>query len=211
MDAIYARQRHIYDLTRKYFLLGRDRLIRVLDVSPGGSVLEIGCGTGRNLIAVAKAYPAAECHGFDISAAMLETAQKSVTGAGLADRIKLAQGDATAFDARALFGKPGFDRVFLSYTLSMIPGWRDAIDAAAAALGEGGALHIVDFGQQERLPTPWRAFLFAWLARFDVTPRADLRAALAAAAEARGLLLEFMPLYRGYAWAATLRRREAAS
>ena len=27
MDRIYRRQRHVYDLTRKYYLLGRDELI----------------------------------------------------------------------------------------------------------------------------------------------------------------------------------------
>ena len=28
MDTVYRGQRHIYDATRKYFLFGRDRLIR---------------------------------------------------------------------------------------------------------------------------------------------------------------------------------------
>ena len=35
MDRIYRRQRHVYDLTRKYYLLGRDRLIADLDVPRG--------------------------------------------------------------------------------------------------------------------------------------------------------------------------------
>ena len=55
MDAIYRGQRHIYDVTRRYYLLGRDGLIADLDVPAGGTVLEIGCGTGRNLIAVGRA------------------------------------------------------------------------------------------------------------------------------------------------------------
>ena len=52
MDRLYRHQRHIYDLTRKYYLLGRDELIAELDPPPHGTVLEIGCGTGRNLLAV---------------------------------------------------------------------------------------------------------------------------------------------------------------
>ena len=44
--SIYGRQRHIYDLTRKYFLLGRDTLYRGFSRRAGGSVIEIGCGTG---------------------------------------------------------------------------------------------------------------------------------------------------------------------
>ncbi len=57
MDGIYRWQRWIYDLTRKYYLLGRDRLIADLDAADGASVLEIGWGTGRNLVAAARRYP----------------------------------------------------------------------------------------------------------------------------------------------------------
>jgi S-adenosylmethionine-diacylgycerolhomoserine-N-methlytransferase len=53
MNGIYRYQRHIYDATRKWFLLGRGRLISRLDIAPGSRVLEVGCGTGRNLRAIA--------------------------------------------------------------------------------------------------------------------------------------------------------------
>lgn len=206
MDAIYRTQRHFYDLTRKYYLLGRDRLIRHLSPPPGGSVLEIGCGTGRNLIVAAKAWPDAHFFGIDISEAMLATARAKVAKAGLADRITLAQGDATAFDAQALFGRPVFDRVFQSYTLSMIPDWQGAIREAAAKLAPGGRLDIVDFGQQNGLPRLWRKLLFAWLAKFDVTPRATLRNAVEDVAAAQGLENDFLPLRLGYVWVARLSR-----
>ncbi len=206
MDAIYGTQRHFYDLTRRWYLLGRDRLIANLAPPAGGHVLEVGCGTARNLVAAARAWPEAHFHGFDISAAMLDTARASVVRAGLAERIGLAQGDAAAFDPQALFGRASFDRIFMSYTLSMIPPWTQAIDRAAAALAPGGRLHIVDFGQQERLPVLWRRALFAWLARFDVTPRADLTAVVRRVAEARGLHVEFRRILRGYAWMAVVAR-----
>ena len=44
MDRVYRHQRHVYDLTRKYYLLGRDPLIARLDVPAGGHVLELGAG-----------------------------------------------------------------------------------------------------------------------------------------------------------------------
>ena len=206
MDAIYRTQRHFYDLTRKYYLLGRDRLIRHLSPPPGGSVLEIGCGTGRNLIVAARAWPDARFFGIDISEAMLETARAKVAKAGLSDRITLAQGDATAFDAQALFGRPAFDRVFQSYTLSMIPDWQGAIREAAAKLAPGGRLDIVDFGQQKGLPRLWRKFLFAWLAKFDVSPRATLRDVVEGIAASQGLEADFLPLRLDYVWVARLSR-----
>ena len=57
MDAIYRNQRHIYDATRKYYLLGRDRLIAGLDAPDEAKVLEAACGTGRNLVVAAGALP----------------------------------------------------------------------------------------------------------------------------------------------------------
>ena len=204
MDAIYRTQRHFYDLTRKYYLLGRDRLIAGLAPPAGGTVLEVGCGTGRNLIAAAKRFPNARYFGIDISEAMLETARANAAKAGLGDRIVFAQGDATAFDAEALFGTPTFDRIFQSYTLSMIPDWQGALREAAGKLAPGGRLDIVDFGQQEGLPGAFRSMLFAWLRQFDVTPRATLHQALVEVATALKLTVKFTPIYRGYAWSGRL-------
>lgn len=199
MDGVYRRQRHIYDLTRKYYLLGRDGLIADLAPPPGGAVLEIGCGTGRNLIAVGKAWPNAALYGVDISQAMLETAAAHIARAGMADRVVLAQGDACRFDPQALFGRARFERVFISYALSMIPGWREALAQAAECVAPGGRLEIVDFGQQDRLPALWKRALFGWLAKFHVAPRGDMAAAIEALSRDLGGLPHIRSLYRGYA------------
>ncbi|TIX20617.1 MAG: class I SAM-dependent methyltransferase, partial [Mesorhizobium sp.] len=159
MDGVYRWQRHIYDLTRKYYLLGRDRLIDGLDVPQGGTVLELGCGTGRNIALAARRFPDARFFGLDISAEMLETANAAIAREGLSGKVKLAPGDATDFDAKALFDVEQFDRVFVSYSLSMIPGWEKTVSAALAALAPGGSLHVVDFGQQEGLPRWFRTML----------------------------------------------------
>jgi S-adenosylmethionine-diacylgycerolhomoserine-N-methlytransferase len=80
MDSVYRWQRHIYDATRKYFLFGRDRLIRGLRIPYGGAILEIGCGTGRNLSLVRALWPKTQIHGLDISPLMLETAADRLGG-----------------------------------------------------------------------------------------------------------------------------------
>ena len=203
MDAIYKVQRHIYDLTRKYYLLGRDRLIERLQPPRGGSVLEIACGTGRNLVAAARAYPDVHFFGLDISEEMLISARPAVRRAGLENRVTLARADATAFDAQALFGVAKMDRAYISYALSMIPDWRAAIGQGVHVLSPDGCLHVVDFGQQERLPKLFRSGLHAWLARFHVAPRAELPE-LVDRYYRDGHDVAFARLYGGYAWAAEI-------
>jgi S-adenosylmethionine-diacylgycerolhomoserine-N-methlytransferase len=198
MDRVYRHQRHIYDASRRYFLLGRDHLIDRLEPPAGSSVLELGCGTGRNLITAAKRYPKARFYGVDISPEMLATAGRHVARADLDDRIHLAQGDATRFDP-AMFGLQRFERVFFSYSLSMIPPWRQALAHGAALVAPGGRLSLVDFGQQDGLPCWFRALLFAWLSRFHVRPPGNLADAVVQIAVDLGAPFSFVHLYRGYA------------
>lgn len=206
MDRLYRHQRHFYDVTRKYYLLGRDRLIDRLEPAAGRAVLEIGCGTARNLVRAARCYPQAQFFGIDVSHEMLATAHVEVAREGLARRIQLAHGDGAAFDAQELFGRRSFDRVFVSYTLSMIPAWRDVLRQAIALLPPGGELHIVDFGGQERLPLWFQATLRAWLALFHVAPRDELEAELGPMALRAGCLPLFERPWRGYAQMAVVRR-----
>ncbi|MCT2399361.1 class I SAM-dependent methyltransferase [Novosphingobium mangrovi (ex Huang et al. 2023)] len=193
MDKVYRGQRHIYDFTRKYYLFGRDRLIRELDCHPGMAVLELGCGTGRNLELIRKAWPGVHCHGLDISSEMLKNARKRLGTEG-----RLALGDATDFDASALFGREGFDRVVLSYALSMIPGWQACLTRAAAALAPGGSLHVVDFGDCDGMPDLLRRMLDGWLGRFHVSPRRDLPQVAERLAHAHGLRAEVLRGPLGY-------------
>ncbi|SEO33489.1 S-adenosylmethionine-diacylgycerolhomoserine-N-methlytransferase [Rhodospirillales bacterium URHD0017] len=206
MDRIYRRQRHVYDFTRKYYLLGRDELIERLDPPAAGRVLEIGCGTARNLIAAARRWPQARLYGIDISAEMLVTARQVVGRTDVARRITLAHADASTFDPAWLFGVPCFSRIFFSYGLSMIPGWQDALIEAISWLSPAGELHVVDFGGQEGLPAWFRAGLRHWLARFHVSPRDHLQDELEMLAGRAGTLIRFERPYGGYAQYAQFRR-----
>jgi S-adenosylmethionine-diacylgycerolhomoserine-N-methlytransferase len=204
MNRIYRWQRHIYNATRRYYLFGRDQLISDLEPAAGASVLEIGCGTGRNLVQAAGLYPDARFFGIDVSTEMLTSAISAIFRRGMTERIRVAHGDGTAFNALTLFGVPSFDHVIISYSLSMIPDWRGVIQAAARCLAPGGRLHIVDFGNQAQLPDLARALLLRWLAMFDVTPRDDLERALLAMAHSAGASLKFERPFRGYAQYAVL-------
>jgi S-adenosylmethionine-diacylgycerolhomoserine-N-methlytransferase len=86
----------------------------------------------------------------------------------------------------------------------MIPDWERAIDAAISALNPGGELHIIDFGQQEGLPAWFHVLLKSWLAKFHVTPRANLREVLEAQATENKARLSFETVGGGYGWRASI-------
>ncbi len=206
MDRLYRRQRHVYDFTRKYYLLGRDRLITRLAPPAGSRVLEIGCGTARNLVVAARAYPGVQFFGIDVSAEMLTTARHIVEREGMAAEIRLARADAMTFDPALLFGVPGFSRIFVSYSLSMMPGWQAVLARALGWLAPGGELHVIDFGGQEALPGWFRAGLRRWLALFHVTPRDELERELTLLGLRAGALTAIERPFRGYAQYAVCRR-----
>jgi len=147
----------------------------------------------------ARLYPAARFFGIDVSTEMLTSAIAAISRGRLTSHIRVAHGDATAFDPKRLFGIPEFDQVMISYSLSMIPDWRRVLGAAANHLQPGGRLHVVDFGRQERLPPIARILLRRWLAMFDVVPRDDLEQELSALADRSGASLRFERPFRGYA------------
>lgn len=187
MDRVYRRQRHVYDFTRKYYLFGRDRLIRDLVLPPGASLVEVGCGTARNLIAIAKAYPGTRLYGLDASKAMLESARMAIERAGLEHRILLRQGLAEDFTP-AQFEVESFENVLFSYSLSMIPDWRGALAAGSAALSPSGRLHVVDFGDLAGLGQLGEHAMRGWLRLFHVTPRVEFLSGLERVAGERGHL-----------------------
>jgi S-adenosylmethionine-diacylgycerolhomoserine-N-methlytransferase len=207
MDRMYRLQRYIYDFTRKYYLLGRDRLLREIEIPPNGRVLEIGCGTARNLIRLARQRPDLHCYGLDASTEMLATAQGKVQRAGLASRITLVHCLAEDLDHQKTFGlgKP-FDTAFFSYSLSMIPTWPQAIDAALGNIQPRAAFHVVDFWDQAAWPAWFRKMLKGWLDLFHVHYRPELLDHLHQL-DAKGIgKLTVEPVAGRYAYLATFRK-----
>ena len=175
MNSIYRYQRFIYDFTRKYYLLGRDRLINTMDIRPGDRILEMGCGTARNLIMIAKRNPEVFLYGLDASHEMLATAQRKVLKRKLTRMISLQQGLAENTHYETTFGlNAPFDTVFFSYSLSMIPLWKEALHTALENVKPGGLIYIVDFWDQAGFPPWFRSVLTKWLALFHVRHEPEL-------------------------------------
>jgi S-adenosylmethionine-diacylgycerolhomoserine-N-methlytransferase len=168
MDKMYRHQRYFYDLTRKYYLLGRDRLIKEMQIFDGENILEIGCGTARNLIILAQKYPNVNFFGLDASSEMLKTAQAKIDAKNIKNiTLKTALADNFTFD-KTFNLSVKFDALFFSYAVSIIPPWRESIETALENLKSGKTLYIVDFYDQADLPVFFQKILKGWLKQFHV-------------------------------------------
>lgn len=207
MDKMYRWTRHIYDFTRKYYLLGRDQLIEGLDAQDGEDVCEVGCGTARNLVKMAQHYPKVRYYGLDASDEMLKTARGNLENTGMGPRVILKQGFSQSFDPQTLFGiKEQLNKIVFSYALSIIPPWQESIDHALELLPSGGEIHIVDFGGQEDLPKPARSFIFWWLKQFHVYHKPEILDYLKRLELEKKGTLEVQHMYKRYAYRAVFKK-----
>jgi len=158
MDRMYRGQKRIYDLTRKYYLLGRDQTLDRIAVAPGDHLCEVGTGTARNLVRLAHRAPHGHYHGVDISEQMLSQARRNVARAGLGDRIELHRGAAEQLDHRALGLAAPFQAILFSYCLTILPAASVPLAVAAAwdSLAPGGTIYCVEFGPLPAWPRPVR-------------------------------------------------------
>lgn len=169
MNRMYRLTRHIYDATRKFYLLGRDLLLEDLHPQENEIVLEIGCGTARNLIKMAQKYPSAKFYGIDASDEMLKTAWISILRKNVTGNVQISQGYGENYDLEQLFKiSSKVDKVVFSYALSIIPSWKDCLERALSCLKPGGTIHIVDFGDLMGASKGFRNLLFWWLNLFGV-------------------------------------------
>ena len=146
LQAFYQPQAQHYDAFRERLLHGREDLISRLAPPPGGTVVELGGGTGRNLEFFGPRLASfSRLEVVDLCPALLEQARR---------RCARWPGVAVAVEADATTYRPQVpvDCVYFSYALTMIPDWRAALDNALAMLRPGGLLGAVDFHVPRRVP-----------------------------------------------------------
>ncbi len=107
----------------------------------GGTLLEVGCGAGRHLLQVTKAFPEARCIGVDIDPTGLKAAREAVDKAGIGERVEIIEGDVGSAVPEA-----SADAVVMIEVLHEIaPAIRQqVIDGCYRTLAPGGWLLIVD-------------------------------------------------------------------
>lgn len=144
----YIFQSRIYDWTRWSFLFGRSAILKQLpfEYEQPFHLLEVGCGTGRNLYKLQKQFPEARLSGMDISTDMLDQAKRRLRGYPGVILLEQAYGD----EFYTWTGK--LDVVLFSYALTMInPQWKALIHQAYKDLRPGGYIAVVDF-HDSRIP-----------------------------------------------------------
>lgn len=208
MDQIYSWQTGIYDLTRRYFLFGRNELLDIMRCSADDRVLELGCGTGRNLRMLAQRNPDLTLYGLDCSQVMLDTARAKFEADGIAKRVGLANALGEAFHYQDSFAldRP-FTKIFFSYSLTMIPTWRETLENALRNLTEDGEIWIVDFYDQREMWGPARGVLVWWLSLFHVSHKQELLPFLEELAEKNGDEFTMSSHLWGYYYIARYKRK----
>lgn len=138
LESFYAPQAHRYDDFRERLLHGRADLLDRLAPAAGSSVVELGGGTGRNLLFLGdRLHELESAYVVDLCPALLAVARRRFEGV---DGVAVVEADATAWQPpRAV------DAVYFSYSLTMMPNWCAALDNAERMLAPGGRIGVVDF------------------------------------------------------------------
>jgi S-adenosylmethionine-diacylgycerolhomoserine-N-methlytransferase len=142
LAGFYAPQADRYDAVREQLLHGRDGMMAAVAerLPDGAAVAEIGCGTGRNLEGLAPHLDRlGPVWAVDLCPPLLAKCRERIAARGW-PRVEAVEADATVWTPP----RP-LDAVLFSYSLTMIPPWRAALDRALANLRPGGVIGVVDF------------------------------------------------------------------
>ena len=162
LDAARRRYRWlaaVYDLDPGHKFLyaqARTRAVELLRLAPGCTVLDVACGTGRNFpLLEAATGPTGQLVGVDLTPAMLKRARSRVERHAWSN-VELIEMDAAELSperlqaAGVLQAGQRFDAAICTLGLSVIPGWRRAIEAVLAMVRPGGRVAVMDGGYPAR-------------------------------------------------------------
>jgi SAM-dependent methyltransferase len=106
----------------------------------GGRVLDVACGGGRWLIAVALRFPDTHLVGVEFEPDSVARAMRHVTDAGLVDRIRIE-----AREIPSMTFRDEFDLVYLQDALHELPDPVASLAASFAAARPGGRMVVLDW------------------------------------------------------------------
>ena len=162
MSAYYTWHSRIYDCTRWSFLFDRAAILEDLQLKPGETVVEVGCGTGHNLESIVnRVGPRGKVLAVDCSDPMIKRCGQRIRDNNWTN-VRLIDREYGSFPVSGGHA----DAVVMSYSLSMIPNWEEALECAFRDLRPGGRIGVVDFYLAERSATTMG--FSEWMARNHV-------------------------------------------
>jgi len=183
-QSFYGRWARVYDwvATAPGVESWRTRAVGSLDLAPGETVVEMGCGTGANFANLREAVgPDGRVVGVDLTEGMLRRAGERVDREGW-DNVDLVRADAT----RPPVSGP-VDAVLATFVVGMFADPRPAVDAWVDLLAPGGRVALLNAGRSDRplarpLNLGFRAFVRAAApGRRGVSPTRSLERRVATA------------------------------
>lgn len=141
------------EANRPLFLgpLGTEILPALEDVDArlraGGRVADIGCGEGWSTIGIARAYPEATVHGFDVDPASVEAARGNAATEGLDGRVTF-----TLVDGRELPESRDHDLVTFFECVHDMPDPVGVLAGARGLVADGGTVLVMDERVAEAFP-----------------------------------------------------------
>ena len=113
-----------------------DEIVRIADLNPDDSVLDIGCGIGVQTLLLGK--ESKHVVGIDLSRRAIETAEALAHASMLSSRVRFVHGDVVDAD----FDRHSFSRIVSFCVLEHIPDWQRVLRKAHEWLVPGGYLVI---------------------------------------------------------------------
>ncbi len=177
-DASFVRRRYnrlarFFVFFEWLFLLPRSirkQAVKRLELKRGSRVLEVGCGTGRNLSSLLEVIGAeGQVYGVDLSEGMLAEAQELCTRRGW-NNVELIRADAVDY----VLPEPADGAIF-SLSYAVIPRHRAALQHAWEQLRPGGYLVIMDAKLPDGLLGKLLYPFVVWTSRLTVLGNPDVR------------------------------------
>lgn len=135
----YDRWAKIYDLVwRRYIQKTLPVLLDRAQLQPGERVLDVACGTGALQRRVVETGPDVELTGIDVSAGMIEQAQRKFAGA---DHVQFEQADAHELP----FADDSFDVILCASTFHYFADPDTVLDEMERVVSPDGRVVILDW------------------------------------------------------------------
>ncbi|HEX8565988.1 MAG TPA: class I SAM-dependent methyltransferase [Pyrinomonadaceae bacterium] len=148
----------------------RSKAVSRLELKRGSRVLEVGCGTGRNLAPLIEAVGAeGQVYGVDLSEGMLAEA-KQLCARREWRNVELMRADAADYVLPA-----PVDGVIFSLSYAVIPHHRDALRHAWKQLRPGGYLVIMDAKLPSGIIGKMLHPFVVWTSKLTVLGNPDIR------------------------------------